>query len=1036
MSSLPEFTEEQWEFLAVLKVFDRPVTAQIAGVMAPLTPGPLFDLIERAVSHGIMERDEGGVFSLKAEIDEAVEKRLETAADPDKANIWLDRLRQARLSDEVDPLIIVRLLEQSGFLVEASSLEMDYCRQAVESGRLEEARGSLTLSLNRLEGCLDDTEAKQLFVSGALELSNLCFSLWQGLIEIAGVLDKAHEIAAELGDRRSHAMINLHLGRLFFYTDRRAEALIALSSGFEEVEELGDDDIIYQSAFFFGLHYMIQGQHSEAVLHFERAEQQFLQGDQKTSITPNALILLPYCLTYIGQYHRAVGSLESNLRLALEKGDRTLASTLEAALGSLLVLLGKKREGLYHLNKAEREAIKVENAFGRYLAGGSIGHQYFLDGRLEKAFELAAHNLRLAGEAGLIRQFTSPWVLEQAYEFQRLGFESLPEFNYEEVFKSVLEGPNIYLEGVVLRLTAREMMARGGDRKLIRERLARSEKALEKAGDPIQLSKTILETARLELLEGNRDRAGKLARRAWRELGGYRDHFFPDEFRELLTSKEQDSDEEKNREDIFKHYLQMLDALLPVDEEKDVLSRVVKATNRFYGAERGALFWFPEDKSETVPELRAACNLTGAEVGSPDFKPNMDIVLACFRENQPIIVRAEEHGPSTAVGDFRAVLCIPIFSRGAVRGVLYHDNYYLNDAFDSLDRDMIMEMTRHMNLFLERVVAYLRIRDQAAILDSAQSLKINQSVSEPIVAESQVVRTLLKQADQAARSESSILILGETGTGKELLAARVHQNSARSNKPFIVVDAAAIPEKLVESELFGHEKGAFTGADKRRIGRLEMANQGTLFLDEVGELSLDIQAKLLRALQEKTFYRVGGAKVIQSDFRLIAATNRNLAAEVAAGNFREDLFYRLNVIPLELPALRKRGEDVVRLADHYLKLFAKKHRKGFPGFSAAQKNMLLKYNWPGNIRELINIIERAVILSSGAGLELALPAPAAQTTHPFMDHPTMDELQRRYIKYILDSTGGKIGGAGGAAEILGMKRPGLYARMKKLGMRD
>jgi len=193
---------------------------------------------------------------------------------------------------------------------------------------------------------------------------------------------------------------------------------------------------------------------------------------------------------------------------------------------------------------------------------------------------------------------------------------------------------------------------------------------------------------------------------------------------------------------------------------------------------------------------------------------------------------------------------------------------------------------------------------------------------------------------------------------------------------------------------------------------------------------IGIQAKLLRVLQEKTFYRVGGARTIHSDFRLIAATNRDLAQEASAGNFRRDLYYRLNVIPLELPALRYRGEDIILLARHYLLLFAKKHRKPLQELTTAQKNKLLKYNWPGNIRKLKNIIKRSVILSSEDGLELSLPSNSfTDTGHPFQDYPTLDELQRRYITYVLKLTGGKIGGPDGAAEILGIKRTDLYARM-------
>jgi transcriptional regulator with GAF, ATPase, and Fis domain len=297
------------------------------------------------------------------------------------------------------------------------------------------------------------------------------------------------------------------------------------------------------------------------------------------------------------------------------------------------------------------------------------------------------------------------------------------------------------------------------------------------------------------------------------------------------------------------------------------------------------------------------------------------------------------------------------------------------------------------------------------------------------------MEALLGQVDQVAPTESTILVLGETGTGKELLAKRIHASSLRAAGPFMVVDAATIPENLLESELFGHERGAFTGADRQKIGRIELAHQGTLFLDEVGELPLSAQVKLLRALQEKTFSRLGGTRTIQSDFRLVAATNRDLGAEVAAGRFRQDLYYRLNVIPILLPPLRDRPEDIPLLAGHFLNRYAVRYKRSGLRLSPEQEKMLGRYPWPGNIRELKNILERAVLLSVADQLELALPADLTSgRENPFADNPSLDEIQRRYIDHILLKTSGRIAGPGGAAEILGMKRTSLYSRMRILGL--
>jgi len=259
--------------------------------------------------------------------------------------------------------------------------------------------------------------------------------------------------------------------------------------------------------------------------------------------------------------------------------------------------------------------------------------------------------------------------------------------------------------------------------------------------------------------------------------------------------------------------------------------------------------------------------------------------------------------------------------------------------------------------------------------------------------------------------------------------------SSRRKKPFVTIDPSTIPENLLESELFGHEKGAFTGADRQKPGRLELADRGTLFIDEVGEIPKSIQVKLLRVLEEKEFVRIGGRRPIKSDFRLVAATNRDLAEEVTKSHFRKDLYYRLNVLTLTLPLLRDRGEDIIMLARHFLAYYSGKNNVPELKLTDEDEARLTAHDWPGNVRELKNVMERATILNTIEGLEPHLRAESRLfITHPFADTPSLNEIQRRYIRHVLNKTVGKIAGPGGAAELLGMKRTTLYNRMKKLGI--
>jgi formate hydrogenlyase transcriptional activator len=305
---------------------------------------------------------------------------------------------------------------------------------------------------------------------------------------------------------------------------------------------------------------------------------------------------------------------------------------------------------------------------------------------------------------------------------------------------------------------------------------------------------------------------------------------------------------------------------------------------------------------------------------------------------------------------------------------------------------------------------------------------------EEIIGTSAALTAVLKQVEIVAATDATVLLQGETGTGKELIAHALHHHSARRHHPFIKVNGAAIPSGLLESELFGHERGAFTGAIERRLGRFELAHQGTLFLDEVGDLPLDLQPKLLRVLQEQEFERVGGTRTIGVDVRLVAATHRDLAQMVAAGTFRSDLYYRLNVFPIRLPSLRQRPEDIPLLARHFARQHAQHLHKPVPTIFTETLAALTRYPWPGNVRELQNVIERAVILAHDGVLRPVLPTWQQPLQPSRMGDRTLAEVQRDYILRVLRDTSGVIGGPHGAAARLGLKRTTLLSRMGRLGI--
>lgn len=372
----------------------------------------------------------------------------------------------------------------------------------------------------------------------------------------------------------------------------------------------------------------------------------------------------------------------------------------------------------------------------------------------------------------------------------------------------------------------------------------------------------------------------------------------------------------------------------------------------------------------------------------------------------------------------------------------------INDLRQTIDSAFFMYDIKKQRIeLLNSLIEKNRILNQAnseieklknQLLEENVQLKnevsVNHNFSE-IVGESKILKNTLMRLAKIAKSDATVLITGETGTGKELFANVVHQLSERKSSIFVKVNCAAIPETLIESELFGYEKGAFTGANKSKFGKFEIANGGTIFLDEIGELPLLLQSKLLRVIQEKEVERLGSNKPTKIDVRVVAATNRNLEVEVANGNFRSDLYYRLNVIPVNVPPLRERKEDIPLLINFFIEKLNRRNNKNISAISSADLKQLVEYNWPGNIRELENVVERSHILSSGARLKVEFFFNANENVHTASDAiVSLEAFEKQYIAKVLNLTGWRVRGKNGAAELLGINPSTLDSRIKKFGI--
>ncbi len=417
-----------------------------------------------------------------------------------------------------------------------------------------------------------------------------------------------------------------------------------------------------------------------------------------------------------------------------------------------------------------------------------------------------------------------------------------------------------------------------------------------------------------------------------------------------------------------------------------------------------------------------------------------------FRTREPILVERMAEAPFapesmrhlTNIG-MQSGCWVPLIHRGEVIGTMMIGSR-LESAFSEREAEVLVQMADQVAMAVNNAVAFRQIQDLRDRLGQEKKYledEINlERRFDDVVGESMGLRRVLREIETVAPTDATVLIQGETGTGKELLARAIHRLSPRSERTFIKINCAAIPAGLIESELFGHEKGAFTGAIARKIGRLELAHEGTLFLDEVGELPLDLQPKLLRALQEREIERIGGTRPIPVNVRLIAATNRDLAQMVAEKQFRSDLYYRLKVFPVFSPPLRERTGDIPILVRHFVDAHSRRMGKRIETIPEETMAALTRWQWPGNIRELENFLERAVILTRGPVLFVPLAELEIQESEDGQDweNPTLQAAEREHILRALREASGQIGGPNGAAARLGLKRTTLNSKIKKLGI--
>jgi transcriptional regulator with GAF, ATPase, and Fis domain/tetratricopeptide (TPR) repeat protein len=828
------------------------------------------------------------------------------------------------------------------------------------------------------------------------------------------------------------AKTKLLLGRIWTGAGERDKAARYLDESWKLGEKLGDQSILRLAALSISDSLFLEGRFADAVERYEKAVGNLEEfGDDEASL--KAAVSLGRCYVICGRISRGVGMIDAAGSKAA--GLAFKSAVIYADFMSILSCVDIRR-----LEEAESRLkaflARPERELDTYALSGAYCCLAFIHasrGEYDRACEFRDKLADLRGQPGWMSPRGSH-VLEYLDELEKRGYFS-ESMNLDGEILRILASDDIYMKGIACRQRAQRNLRKLQFMGRAFLSLKNSERYLRTAGAEIELARTRIALGDAYLREGGMKAALSYLSQAWAVLSKIDESLFPKDLRLVLMP------EEHSVELMIERIINIAESISSEQEIPAFLERVINVAMDFSAAMRGAIF--VEEGGE--PRMAASRNLDPMLLKADQLNLILRVVSDVARTGKEAVVSGFSEGNRFDVASFRAagidsLICMPAQIGGQTHGYLYLDSHRDGQALPETHLPYVRLLCNQIAVGFSTMALVEKMKElKDRFEDEASFYKREMGISNPdktIIGQSEPIRRVVEQIRQVAPTDSSVLITGETGVGKELVAIAIHNGSARKDGPFIPVNLAALPQELVASELFGHEKGAFTGAHDRYKGRFELAHGGTIFLDEIGDLPQSIQVKLLRVLQEGAFERLGSAEVVRSDFRVIAATNKDLAKEVASGIFRQDLYYRLNVFPISVPPLRVRKEDIILLAKHFADRFGKKTGRWMGRIPLAELRKLLPYEWPGNVRELKHFVERSVILSEGTNLSFAAPDQGSERAVSVDDTGIVPlaEMERRYIERVLATTRWKVSGADGAAAILRIKPTTLLSRMKKLGI--
>ena len=765
--------------------------------------------------------------------------------------------------------------------------------------RNEEALRCYVKALQDLSG-ISGEEADLAFSDAAINYSKISTAR-EDTVKVLAILQEAHSRVKRWNVKSLEALLDMHLARNEWLLSRHKQALKRFEQGWSVAKASDDPKLLRSATIFSTFFFLWQGRFYEAVRNYEKSAPD-IDKPPLGQFPLWAAVTVGRCYTYIGQITQGVGMLDTLRKHCRERGDRYLEAQAGNSIGGALIDIRHVDEAIRHLESSLELASHEHNDWIVILGMLTMAFAHYLKGDYVQSDKLLRKFLEQYRRVHVTGQH-SPYLLELCWAMEQGKLAKVTGLSLQQEIRRILRGENIFMKGVAYRyLSLLQERARLPKEKII-QNLNHSLKWLEKSGHQIETVRSQLELARQYSLLGDEEKAEEARLTASRILFSSNEPLIPDDLKSLMRIPTRDH---QVNERLLKEILKLGREFGTIHDNKELITNILSTANLITGAERGAIFLLEGDDSPSL-RLKASKNLTSEQINHPDFHASMEMIREAVSEGKHHIseISSAEEKTSHYREKILSRICVPMRLKEKITGVLYHDNRMLRSAFKESDLDLFAYFAAQAAIALDNARAYEEIQRLNQNLRAENLYYAEQQLQrlhfENIVGESPVLKQMLVHIDQVAHTDTTVLILGETGVGKELVARAIHRQSGRRAKPFIGVPCTALPDSLIPSELFGHEKGAFTGAIQRRIGRFELAHGGTLFLDEIGDIPLEVQIRLLWVLERREFERVGGSETIHSDFRLIAATNRNLEQAVKAGTFRSDLYYRLNVFPIRVP---------------------------------------------------------------------------------------------------------------------------------------